>query len=407
MPTIVKNLPTLSGIIDQMVIADDQKKTLKERVAAWGLMNWEETMVYQLVAFATPVEAAAVDEWEQWLKVMRGQDNTVTKIGYAELDSSPIDDAILIQEEFQQRLTAAAFWALDNHDIRYAMLIRQKLEAATNGELEFANLPFDLGHWYQRLYIVLCLNNFNALPDSVRVFFLASPLLVLSIQLGFDWDALLRGYFDTIMTFAIRKESIRQFSAFLLDNRAPIGWRNEKEMGTINFWIEKFRQYSRENFGAMELLEFLNSKPDTGFCTVEQKNIIRAVIELYTHLVNGFLIIPEGDVEAVYKIADQLEREEAKEKNFAMPESINWTELIKKPSLSDWDKQIIAIWFKHHADVSDIKKTIQTTAQNFDWSSDPYLANLLEINDILSTQFGPAGILIFFDEMQGKFVFNN
>ncbi|MFA6551835.1 MAG: hypothetical protein WCV41_04890 [Patescibacteria group bacterium] len=403
---MAKDTPTLARLVNQWKIDPVEKQRLLQIIAGWKLARWEEDLVYRLVAYATGAESAAVAEWGEWVRVLRGSENGIVKFAYAEMEQISWNGPALRQESFRRRLACTVYWALNVGDVPTAMSIREKLEYASASTLEFDDLPDDLNDWYRRLYLIICFQNFNILPNFVRLFIISSPLLVLSFQIGFDFETSARDLLNGFVDFGVRQDTARQLAVFLLDNQTSLGRKSAEEAVTVNYWIEKFRVYSRGNFGGMDLVNFIGDKNFTGFCTVEDKDLILSVVGLYTRLVNGSLIVPDGDVDAIVKLALEVEKEDDRDSGVAVPDKVDFAVLLGKPIFSDWDRQTLRAWLKKQPDLLELKDVVLREVQKLDWANEPYISNLLELSDLMNKYFGPGGILVYFDEAQGKFVLN-
>jgi len=403
---MAKDTPTLTQLVNQWAIDPAEKQRLVEVVAGWKLTRWEEDLVYELVGLGARAGAATVAQWGEWVAVLRGSQAGVVRFTYVELAQIAWDRSALQQESFQRRLACTVYWALNVMDAQTAMSIREKLEYASGGNLEFG-LPDELEDWYRRLYLIICFYNFNILPNFVRLHIVHSSLLMLSYQIGFDFEGAARTLISGFVDFGVRADLARQLAVFLLDNQTSLGWKSKTETAVINYWIEKFRVYSRGNFGGMDLMNFIGDKNFTGFCTAEQKELILSVVGLYAHLINGSLIVPDGDIDTVAKMALELEKEEERDRDVVVPDTMDFGALLGKSSFTDWDRQSLRVWLKKQPDLLELRNTIFQAIKPLNWAGEPYLGNLLELSDLVSKYFGSGGVLVYFDEAQGKFVLNN
>jgi hypothetical protein len=272
--------------------------------------------------------------------------------------------------------------------------------------MDFEGLPDDLNEWYQRLYLIICFYNYNFFSSHVFLFIAGSPLLALSYQIGFDFEEIIRKMMDGFTLFESRENLARQLAVFLLDNKTPLGFKDPDGPATVGYWIEKFRVYSHNSFDGMSLMNFIDDKNITSFCDPSQKELILAELGLYTHLVSGSLIVPDGDVEAVVKIASEIEKEEEQDRKITVPDKIDFYSLLNQPAIADRDRQLVRVWFKKNNNLLAVKDAIFEAVQKLNWADEPYLSNLIELSDLVNKEFGPAGILVYFDEEQEKFVLN-
>jgi hypothetical protein len=87
----------------------------------------------------------------------------------------------------------------------------------------------------------------------------------------------------------------------LAENPNDLGQDNNHEKKDVKYWVDNFRIYSQGNFGGSDLLNFAADKNYFGGCSGEEKELIVKILQLYTHLINGYLIVPQGDLVAVEK----------------------------------------------------------------------------------------------------------
>ncbi len=379
---------------------------VENQALSWPLKDWEKNFLWRVLfaGAANSTPDANTDRCERYLAVMQGNLAGVKPFDRNEINSFTWDYGLLSDVSFSQRFLRTVYLAVNFQDTDLAFGLRSRLEEVTGGNMLFIGLEQkDQRDFCRALYLILCFEFFNFLAEKVQMFVLSSDLMAMAVSLQFPIEEYVAEYLDSFATFSRRQDLAIDYAAFLLLNETPVGQRNGEAV-TLKSWIELFRSYSEETLDAMTLIKFLGDEGYMGDCQEEEKQVVRAAIELYVHLVSGSLIVPDGNVKAVEELADQL----AKTKSGPAGKGPNWVYLMNSPVINELQKQDIERWFNSAQSARAVKQLIVNSIMPVvDWAKEEKLANLLVINDLFEKRFGADAVsIVYFDEAQGKFVLN-
>ncbi|MFA6485884.1 MAG: hypothetical protein WCT40_00765 [Candidatus Magasanikbacteria bacterium] len=377
------------------VAVDDYIKGLQ-------LKDWEVGLLWRVLTIADTVELSpevAVEQCRDFLSIMRGEPDNFPALSFAELSGLTVDNELLSDSNFTRRLLRTVYFIINYGDINLAGVLRAKLEDASGGDLSFSTLEeSEQKDFYRALYLELCFEFMDSVPENKQLFLLSSDLFPLIVRLRYSVAEALAKYLDSYTMFSRRMDLSLDYAAFLLINDTSVGERSGEPVPLMK-WMELFRTYSQETLGAMELMKFLDDDTYAGQCTQGEKEIIRAYIELYVRLVSGALAVPGGDLDAIEADALKMMKNTIKT-------GPNWYYIINSPAVAENQRIEIREYLENEIDGGATAQKIKTAiAKILDWNLGHKLDNILTINDLYEQHFGAkAEPLVYFDEASGKFV---
>ncbi len=383
----------------------------QKKLIEWNLAPWEDALLFELFPVSSDIPFAS-DDYKDTLELLRGTDSTTAvdpipaeglSGGYAFAPQSFADP------EFQRSLLRSVYLILREGDNNQAILLMARLEEdfiAILPEFE-RTVPREMIELYKRIYIILLNNFFRLLPDDIQIQYFQSDQIIQSLQLGFNIEEVVRQFVDTYSDLSNRQEACLNFSAGLAANDTALGIDAQNRIVTIKYWIDSFRIYSKNKFGGIELVNFLNDRSYVGKLSGGDISLIRQICELYTHLINGFLMLPLGNLERIGGLVAQLEAipdlAPGEAKQLIDPDR-SWAEMLAKPVSDGW-KQSVKDWLKVQ-DAEESREVFKEELASIPWQDEPYLTNILQISDIFEDCFPEAGPLIYFDEQTGSFAWS-
>ncbi len=288
-------------------LSPDLEETFSRLVKEWGLYHWEDGLLFQLYpVFADDVlvenDLVIADKL---IKTLRGDDGSLP-FTIEEMIGEDLPLNWLENEETMRRMYRTVYYCINKNEVGLAMEFRVGLDLLFTGN----SLPLDQvnGDAITGIYIAVCAYFFRNLPAPLTHYLFASQFVVLMLKLGFDLEIIIRRAVNDIVLVESRNSYCLELAASLADNQTEIGKAVTGENRDIKYWIDNFRIFSKGNFSGSELLNFLADYNYLGGCNAEEKKIINILLQLYAHLVNGFLIVPDGDLEAVNRRMNEMEK---------------------------------------------------------------------------------------------------
>lgn len=374
-------------------------------VKEWALFTWEDALVFQLY----PLLDDEVVTEEDLLVV-----NTLVITLRGEDDSEPLEIEDLRTINWQHdlaedpqlanRLFRTVYHCLNKEDRILAMTLRRTLDPLVVDRE--AAVPLEIKEMLLRPYNILCAYFFFLLPDDLVYFLFESGFILVGLKTGFDWEKIVSSATDKMVSFNHRQYLCIELSASLSENLTPIGQDINGEAKDIKYWIDNFRIFSKGNFGGQDLFAFLSEDSYLGGCNSVDKDLISQILQLYTHLINGYLAVPNGDLSAVENRLNNLEKT-GKADSFAyfddkphVKEPVIEEEITAEPPASSVNQNNFTVIN------DDIRKFI---ISEFGYIPDGQYKNLEEIIARLAElaiDFNRPEIadLYYFDEQQNKFV---
>lgn len=284
-------------------------------VKEWSLFEWEDALVFQLYPLFEDDVVAEGDllEVDVLIQNLRGADGT-EPFGVDELDAINWQGGVEDGSDLQKRLFRTLYFCINKDDRILAMALRSTLDPVF---IDQKQTFIETREVLIRPYNVLCAYFFFLLPDKLAYFLFESGFVLIGFKTGFDWEAIVRDATERMVSFNHRQNLCIELSASLSENRTPLGQDEKGVSKDIKYWIDNFRIFSKGEFGGQELFTFLDDDNYFGGCSGEDKDLISLIIQLYTHLINGFLAVPGGDLSAVEERVNALEKSGRAEDLFA------------------------------------------------------------------------------------------
>jgi len=246
----------------------------------------------------------ALRDVTELIKTMRGEDGTLPftdeELSEIEWQGQWYDDQEVVKQIFR-----TVYFCLNQNKTDLAMNLRFCLDPIAMQKV--VGLPTETRELVYSVYNVLCLYFFYNIPDGVAYYLFESGFVVLALKLGFKLEDIIADVTNRMVAFDRRKVFCIELSASLGENMTTLGADNNHEEKNIKYWVDNFRIYSQGNFGGPDLLNFAADKNYFGGCSGDDRELIVKVLQLYTHLINGYLAVPNGDLAAVDKRLKDLE----------------------------------------------------------------------------------------------------
>jgi len=409
MADLVRNNYRLSQAIQKLPATSAVKLAWQKKLDEWDLVSWEDALLWQFF-YGTDLNAEfCLELGQDYLAAMRGSDGSMPLVP-GEIEKLVLADDLLGSPEFQKRLLRTLYYSLNMAVEPSVLLTLQKLREFWFGSPTSSQLPAELKLFYQIYFVVAAMHHFDLLPDGTKNLIFGGNMVVLAFELGFNVEEAVRRDTDKYTHYDIRRNLCLDLAAFLDKNEARLfnDKVSEDEVDKIlpvKELINLFRNYCQRDFTGAMLMGFLEDENNAHYFAGGRKELARSILELYTHLVNGFLIIPDGDFQG---LENQLEEmEERKERlarvvvttpktalETASPSPV-LTTVVAKPSAGIPSKPTLA----------DFKKFC---SRRFVIFQDGQFANPVAVVDKLSQwaeQYSDPEMntWLYFDEGDGKF----
>ncbi len=368
-------------------------------VKEWALFDWEDALVFQSFPLSEDdvVGEEALSNVDDLIKYLRGEDGT-KPLTVDELASKDWTSGLVEDADLMKRLFRTVYFCINKDDRRLAMATRLKLDSfmITHEVVDGSESDPTIREIIIRPYIIFCAYFFFLLPSALSFYLFESGFLLFGLKLGFDWEAIVRDTTDRMVSLNLRKNLCIELSASLSNNHTILGQDTSGLPKDIKYWVDNFRIFSKKEFSGQDLFGFLNDDNYFGGCKDDDKDLISQMLQLYTHLINGYLIVPNGDLSAVDKRTQSLENNSKVENKFVKEEV--GLDLPLLNSSNENNKFTVAN--------EDIRKMILS---EFGFAPDDQYENLEEIFSRLaelSIYFNRPEIadLYYFDEDKNKFV---
>lgn len=309
MAEIYYNTALLSKLIKAPDFPEADRQDLAQALAGFQLAKWEDNLLYQL--FFTNISFA--DSEAENIKILYNILRGVEKVAPFSFDDSPGIDlhGKLADPIFQQRLIKTLYYAINSGNASLAMRLRLLIEPSLKQWLSEAGGVFkgvepQLRLEYEIIYVILCGNFFNFLPYESILFFFSQHYYYYALKIGFNLEEILKNYFSREISFYRRDNQNLELAALISESDLAMGIKNDGTPATAEYWVSAFRAYSNKNFGATELFKFISDDYYFAKCEAAEKENIRKFLELYVHLINGFLILPDSNPETMDRIIAEM-----------------------------------------------------------------------------------------------------
>ncbi|MFH1947188.1 MAG: hypothetical protein ABIJ23_03475 [Candidatus Magasanikbacteria bacterium] len=269
-------------------------------LSRWNGLQMTDLEKYLLTCIFSP----SVDDWgntikkyEEELPRLRGLSEGVEYwFSSKQVYEMEFTDEFLTSPTTKANLLASIkLWHLDDYSEPAKELLR-KFDKYTNGTFTFDNLEDDWSSFYIRVTLLLVINYFEELPLVWQGYFLNSDFFHLIIVLNLDLNSALQRAIESNVYIFDRKDYALQYATFVYDNKTPVAIKPSGEGLTDNsFWIDLFRQFSKQKFDGISLIEFFNDKEIWRNCDIEDKMVIKEVLILYSHLISDIYVYPTDD----------------------------------------------------------------------------------------------------------------
>lgn len=280
-------------------LAPGMTEIFESKVLSWRLFQWEDQLLYWLHPLAggnnfSEAELASVD---YLVGIMRGETDveplTVEEISNPNWLSATTDIVAM-----RGRLARTIYFCLNRNNTTMALLLRQAFDPLV---LQSEQLIDELRPLVILFYNVLCVYYFSLFPKPITYFIFESSHVIILIKSGFNWEEAIRSITDSWISFDERRVYCLELAASLSGNQTPLGSDITGTVQTVKYWIDTFRNYSHGEFDGLGLVNFLADENYFGGSGRKDKEIISQIIHLYTHLVDGYLAVPKGDLSALDK----------------------------------------------------------------------------------------------------------
>ncbi len=399
---------TLLTTLDALASVPTLQEQWRKKVKSQNLSPIADAVIFQLFSPKQEVDFIALSDFFDFLKDNQdsGAEFSSDQLGALSSDPAQLGDHL-----FQRYVANTIVQAVVQSDVDRAIVLRNYLEKQVMNDLTKVSQLFgqEIAVFYERGYIILANYFFANLSDGVMLSFLTTDLVVKAFQLKCNIEEAIRRFIDYFRDVTYRHEYALDFAGALGNNQTLLVKSAAGEKLTVSYWIDSFRAFSKNAFGGIDLLNFLNEKQTTAKLTGDQKDLIRQLLELYTHLINGFLTAPGGDVDAVIRLADRLDTVPSPRSIVEAEQILNppqdWETILSLP-LSEEQQLAIGEWFGNFFDDKGVKAALQDRLGNLDLETEPFLSNVLCLNGIFEGFFPEAGPLVYFDEATEKFVWD-
>ncbi len=379
----------LSDICARAAGSEEDRKMAVAKCVSFRLSDREDFLLTAVFGPTPDNVLVFLDLYETYLPYVRG----ATKGGPEVFDwksANKLDLEVLnleSTETFGWLLRLVFIW---DGQPQYEASVREvvrKLEAYTNGSFEFDGLADVWSEIYYRLMVVLMAENLAFLEKPIQMFFIGSKLFVDATIFGIDLDDKINKSVDYYVYLSIRFDQSTDFATFLYANEQTVGFDPETgDAVKLSFWIDKFRIYSDKKFDGLSLINLVQDEKTWGkFNDSFVRTIIKSILMIYGHLVNGYYIYPP---------AEELARYAKTEKPINVQPAVVDTSLPTLPPVVD---EVIV------PNYVDIKKMALDKAISF--SEDEQPALVINFLSELADKYNDPTIadLYYFDEQSGEF----
>jgi hypothetical protein len=335
---------------------------------------------------------------------LRGKDG-MEPFSVDELDAINWQLGLADDSDLQKKLFRTIYFCINKEDRILAMALRLTLDPLFIDRNQAVD-P-DTKELLLRPYAILCAYFFFLLPDSLAYFLFESGFVLVGFKMGFDWETIVRDVTERMVSFNHRQNLCIELSASLSENHTPLGQDINGVSKDVKYWIDNFRIYSKGEFGGQELFAFLADENYLGSSSGEDKDLISLIIQLYTHLINGYLAVPGGDLSAVEKRMDALEKSGKAENLFAYFDDKPQANTVISAEETESASEVEPLKNNHFTVTNDdIRKII---ISEFGYTPDGQYKNLEEVFarlQELAVDFNRPEIadLYYFDEEKNKFI---
>jgi len=291
----------LSVLITESNLSADLKLSWQNKLKEWSLGQWEDNMLYQLLVFSEGLDVESLNYADGMIKTLRGNNPDVLPYSTTDIKALSIDGVYLANENNYKRMLRTIYYGMNFGEGFLSYQLRIKLDPIINGQIEIKNLPPEYFAELSVIYLMTVCNYFLMQPVEIQRFVFISYLLPLSFDIGIDWENLLREDILTMINFYARRDLCLDLAAALSQNNSELGKKPNGDVADIAYWIDMGRAYTQTKFDGVGLMKFMNEDGNVGNCNGKEKINIQKTLQLYAHLVNGFLILPEVDMDSFIK----------------------------------------------------------------------------------------------------------
>lgn len=261
-------------------------------LARWEKLGLNELQEFVLISIFPPIYAdlfGTLQKYEQEGVLLRGLDRDSEYWFTSDtVRSLIVNKETLASHAFKAKLISSLMlWLYDSRYVMPAIELLRKFEEYTAGNFLFENLEDEWSMLYSRASLLLMVNYFEEMPPNWQAFLLNSGWFHVAIAMNLDLDGAMRKGIDSIVYMPDRREESVRYATFIYTNDSPIGTKPDLSgPGTNAYWIDRFRQFSKQKFDGMSLLAFMNEEREWEGCIlIEDKMIVHQVLVLYSHLI--------------------------------------------------------------------------------------------------------------------------
>lgn len=328
----------LSVLIAESNLNAVLKLSWQNKFKEWDLAEWEDNILFQMLSLSEDFDSELLNYTDDLVNSMRGQNPNILPYNTTEIKALVVDGHYLSDENNYKRMLRTIYYGMNFGEGQLSFQLRIKLNPIINGEVEIKNLPVEYFAELSVIYLMTVCNYFVMQPIEVDRFVFISYLLPLSLDIGIDWESVVRETTLTMINFYERRDLCLDLAAALTMNDSVIGKKADGLPADIAYWIDVARAVTQSKFDGVGLMKFINDAAYVGNCDGKEKKDIQKILQLYAHLINGFLILPEVDMESF--IANVKDEEETDEFMFKPAEKIENPILEKEIKATDIKKMI-------------------------------------------------------------------
>lgn len=295
-------VPTLQELGKKLITDPAKLQDYTMRLNKLKLNALEERLLVQL----TPPDLVNADldtiflDYENMLKVMRRETNIVDYwVDVQEIDALKLDKTILQSTAFLNTTLASLYIWMEGDYAPTALAFLRKLKSVTDDSFVFQNLnePYDMH--YLRIVLIIMSRYFAELPSEFQLLVYGTNWIIMFVALGLDLDKATGEAITHYVTLENREEAGVDLATAILYNKAEIGVDENGVIQTPADWLDKWRVYSHGNLDGMSLVNFFNDKNVWKYCVVEEKEVVKEILLVYSYLVSDKYFLMDVDLEKV------------------------------------------------------------------------------------------------------------
>lgn len=381
----------MSAFAKMLDLPAPDKEAISKAIKGWGLVPWEDALVYQIMPPTAMVKKEEFDKYDNLIKILRGKDPSASVLSSEEVAKIFFNEAVK-DAGWQKRLMRTVYSIINFGNGALALELIRQLEKQSLAGINFQKIDSEIVFLLKRVYIILSCNFFYRLSEDQQNIFLHSDLVILAIRLGFDFEVVIK---DCIERFSVlfdgRKNRCMVFSGLLVDNGTIVGPPNDQGLYDVGYWINLFANFSQTKISDQTLRSFLEDKKFITGIDDTNKYVVSIILSLYIHLSDGSIMgVNTYELEAYEPDATS--------------EIVGG--LLLNP-LSEKDKQNIRSWFsKVNSDEAKGFIIYLLDIEGADTKDEPLFSNLIDFNEMYLDYYKINEPLFYFDEAKHDFILN-